>query len=194
MLACVVSRMLGCDDLNKIEATSGGQMVTPEPATRAELMMVGIAARTSNTREANPSTGQIPALWERFFREGLGERIPKQVGGQTMYSAYTDYESDETGEYRIVVGVEVHNLSQVPEGMVGVVVPTGAYLLFHARGTMPGALIETWQAIWSHFARFAPEACVPDRPRSSPPRRLGCGRVRGSDHYRSWRGLVIRLS
>ena len=128
-------------------------MVTPEPATRAELMMVGIAARTSNTREANPATGQIPALWERFFREGLGERIPKQVGGQTMYSAYTDYESDETGEYRIVVGVADHDLSQVPEGMVGVVVPTGAYLLFHARGTMPGALIETWQAIWSHFAR-----------------------------------------
>lgn len=80
------------------------------------------------------------------------ERIPNKIGDPALYAVYTDYESDYTGEYRLLVGARVGSLREVPPDMEGISVPAGEYLDFTASGSMPSALIETWSAIWDYFA------------------------------------------
>ena len=120
--------------------------------TRPQLELIGIETRTSNRDEAPPSTAKIPGLWGRFFQEGIAERIPNRKPDGALIGAYTKYESDHTGRYSLVIGSEVSSLESVPDGMVGLTIPAGAFLVFRARGPMPSALIDTWTYIWNYFS------------------------------------------
>lgn len=114
--------------------------------------VIGVAARTSNQRETNPTTARIPGLWQRLLGEGMFERVPNKTGDPALYAVYTDYESDFTGEYRLLVGARVASLREIPPDMEGISVPAGEYLDFAASGNLPSALIETWSAIWDYFS------------------------------------------
>ena len=125
----------------------------PQLSTRPELRLIGIETRTTNRDEMAPSTARIPGLWGRFFQEGIAERIPNRKPGGPLIGAYTNYESDHTGRYSLVIGSEVSSLESIPEGMVGLTIPAGAFLVFRAQGPMPSALIDTWTYIWDYFSR-----------------------------------------
>ena len=127
----------------------------PERVQREELRVVGIAAWTTNQREAEEATAAIPALWQRFHHEGVERRIPDRTGTGRICAVYTDYERDHLGGYRLVVGVEVGSVDEIPAGMVAVTVPAGDYLVFAARGPMPDALVATWLRIWEYFEHAA---------------------------------------
>lgn len=120
------------------------------PVTRDEQKVIGVEARTSNAAEADPENGKIPALWQKFFE--VQAKIPNKKNADTIIAAYTDYESDHTGEYSFIVSSEVGSLENVPEGMTGAVIPAARYLVFLAEGQMPVALIETWKHIWQYFS------------------------------------------
>jgi len=124
-----------------------------EPTLTAlpETKSVGVELRTSNAREANPVTAQIPGLWRRFMEENLIEKIPNRKEAGVILGVYTNYESDHSGMYSLVLSTEVTSLDSVPEGLVGLTIPAARYLVFPARGPMPDATIETWQKIWSYF-------------------------------------------
>ena len=51
------------------------QKVTPG----APIQVVGFSVRTTNAAEAK-GDGEIPKLWNRFFQENLGDKIPHRVG------------------------------------------------------------------------------------------------------------------
>jgi len=119
--------------------------------TLSEIKVIGVELRTSNAREANPATAQIGGLWRRFLEENLIEKIPHRKEAGVILGVYTNYESDHTGMYSLVLSTEVTDLDSVPEGMVGLTIPAGQYLVFPARGPIPDAVIEAWQKIWSYF-------------------------------------------
>ena len=100
----------------------------PERVRRAETRVVGIQARTSSLREADPATAAVPALWRRLQADGLTERIPGRAGTRTTCAA-----------------------GEVPPGMTEVTVPAGEYLVFAARGPMPEALATTWARVAEFF-------------------------------------------
>jgi predicted transcriptional regulator YdeE len=125
--------------------------VRPERVRRGDAQVVGIEARTTARREADPATAAVPALWRRFHGEELGRRIPSRTGTATTCAVYTDYEDGRRGGYRCVVGAEVTSCDEVPSGMVAVAVPAGEYLVFAARGPMPDALAATWQRVAEFF-------------------------------------------
>ncbi|MEO1413221.1 MAG: WYL domain-containing protein, partial [Bacteroidota bacterium] len=78
--------------------------------------VVGIAVRT---KKANGQAERdIPALWERFLREGVADRITDKLD-PTVYAVYTDYEGDHTQDYTFLIGCRVVDLEGVPEGMTG---------------------------------------------------------------------------
>ena len=131
----------------------------PHLIDRPALTVVGLAARTDNAREADPDTALIPGLWARFFGAGFAERLPASVADDDPVSVYTDYASDHTGAYTVVVGKAVSSEAPVPEGMVSIDVPAARCLVFPAEGAMPQAVVEAWQAVWAHFA----EPTAPDR-------------------------------
>ena len=132
--------------------------VRPERVRRAEARVVGIQAQTSSLLEADPATAAVPALWRRFDAEELGGRIPGRATARTTCAVYSDYQDGDGGRrFRCLVGAEVTGDGDPPAGMAAVTVPAGDYLVFAARGPMPGALAATWARV-AEFFEHAPMA------------------------------------
>ena len=112
---------------------------------------VGHDVRTRNQDEMEPGKGRIPSLWERFSREGVAGRVQGKRQPETPVGVYSDYDSDHTGYYTLMVGMLTEPAAPVPAGMKKVTIPAGKYLAFRAEGEMPAALIQTWIAIWKYF-------------------------------------------
>ena len=69
-----------------------------------------------------------------------------------IIALYTDYESDERGEYTFVLGSKAAAASEIPEGKVLKTVPAGRYAVFTSeRGPVQRVVVETWQRIWSEL-------------------------------------------
>jgi predicted transcriptional regulator YdeE len=133
--------------------------VRPERVRRDEARVVGIQAATSSLAEADPATAAVPALWRRFEADGLAGRVPDRAGTRTTCAVYSDYQEGDADHrrFRCLVGVEVTGQGEVPAGMAAVTVPAGDYVVFAARGPMPGALAATWARV-AEFFEHAPLA------------------------------------
>ncbi len=112
--------------------------------TLDEIKVIGIETRTSNDEAQN----DIPKLWQKFYSGDIKGKIPNKIS-EDVLSLYTEYESDYTKPYTIVLGCKVKDFSSIPEGMVSKTIPASRYAVFTAKGKMPGKLVETWQYIWS---------------------------------------------
>ena len=92
----------------------------------------------------------FPLLWSRFFQENIGGRISNSNGSHTMYGVYTDYESDHSGAYTLIIGKESDEAMNTEE-LASKSVPAGEYLKFEKAGKLPDATIQAWQEIWAYF-------------------------------------------
>ena len=117
------------------------------------LILVGIKGRTSNKREADPSTAIIGSTLARYAQESIPEKIPLRKKAGVTYCVYTEYESDHTGEYTYFVGEEVNELS--PElialhGLQSICIPAQSYTVYTTDpGVMPAVVIDAWRTIWN---------------------------------------------
>lgn len=109
--------------------------------------VIGISIRTTN--ENGQATEEIADLWGRFLSENLLDEIPNKVNNN-IYSLYTDYQGDETQPYTTVLGCQVNDLENVPEGMVGRSFSGGEYSKSTAKGDlMQGLIVNEWKRIWT---------------------------------------------
>jgi predicted transcriptional regulator YdeE len=108
--------------------------------------LIGISVRTTN--EGGQAATDIAELWGRFMAEKLADKIPNKVD-DTVYSLYTDYESDHTGPYTALLGCRVETLEDVPEGMSGRSFSGGNYVKLMAKGDLTrGLIVNKWSQIW----------------------------------------------
>jgi predicted transcriptional regulator YdeE len=126
--------------------------MNPDLVTINEMKVVGLKIRTTNHDEMNPATGKIPGVWGRFSQEGLLEKIPDRKPGAAPMGVYSKYESDDTGPYSLLVGVETSG-PDVPTGMSSVAIQQGQYLVFPGQGPMPQAVMQAWGAVWDYFSK-----------------------------------------
>ncbi|WP_411822388.1 GyrI-like domain-containing protein [Leptospira sp. 'Mane'] len=113
-----------------------------------EKQIIGISAVTKNADEMN-GKGKIPELWQRFFEEGILDRIPDKKSPYRIIVVYTDFESDETGNYRILIGAEVETAKNIPSGFTKATIPNGNYVKHTTEvGSFATIGIGTWQKIW----------------------------------------------
>ena len=121
---------------------------TAMQSTKApSFQVIGISVRTSNADPAQTSA-DIGGLWQRWLGEQLAGRVPNKTG-HTLYCVYTDYESDHTGAYTVVLGCAVSSLADIPEGMHGIEVPGGDFKRFTSKGNLQqGVVYHTWHDIW----------------------------------------------
>ncbi len=105
--------------------------------------VVGIAARTSNS-----SVHEIGALWKRFYETGVAGQIASCVD-DLIYSIYSDYESDHTGGFTVLIGCAVPEIAPVPEGMSKKTVSAGKYAVFPAAGELPESVVKAWSSVWN---------------------------------------------
>jgi predicted transcriptional regulator YdeE len=113
-----------------------------------EFFVVGIADRTTNSREAS-GNGIIGKQWNRLFADRVLDQIPNREDFGIV-AVYTDYAGDHTGEYTFLLGSRVRDLSRIPEGMMAKRVPSGKYAVVTTdRGPVAPVVISAWQKIWS---------------------------------------------
>ena len=107
-----------------------------------DRFVVGLPLRTSPATAAT----DVPATWQRFMQEGWLQKLPQKADDSAIYAVYTDYVSDETGPYTMVLGVSVDRETQVPEGLRRVCIPAGEVASFRVEGD-PAEVV--WKA-WAH--------------------------------------------
>lgn len=109
--------------------------------------IIGITVRTEN----NNGRGMVDIgnLWARFMSENILAQIPNKIDN-TIYSVYTDYESDCTGLYTTILGCKVSSLDDIPYGFVGKSFGSGKYNKYIAKGNiLMGLVADAWKNIWS---------------------------------------------
>jgi predicted transcriptional regulator YdeE len=124
----------------------------PRVVNQQPFQVIGIAASTSNAKEAGPDA-IIGKQWHRFMSEDLINKIPNRVD-QTIYAVYTDYTSDFNGQYMVILGAKVRPIPNptIPDGMVIKTVPAGRYAVFTSeRGPVVKVVVDTWKQIWAYY-------------------------------------------
>lgn len=133
--------------LTVIQLSFATQTIYMEKITIETFQVIGIAVRTCNTD--GTAAQDIPALWGRFMSEGLAEKIPNRVN-DAVFCIYTDYEGDYQQPYLTLLGCQVKDLSQIPEGMVGKEIANANYEHIKVVGDISGeAIYGAWTKIWA---------------------------------------------
>jgi predicted transcriptional regulator YdeE len=113
------------------------------------MVLVGLVIRTNNKDEFNPEVRKIGNLVAQYFQSNIAAQIPNRKNPGVTIAAYTDYESDEHGDYTYFIGEEVKNTDTLPNNLVQITVPAGKYQKFTTEvETMPSVVINAWQEIW----------------------------------------------
>lgn len=104
-----------------------------------EILVAGLAVRTSNKLEQDPTTGVLAKTWERVSQ--------KQYPGPVA-ATLTDYESDSTGMYAETIGHEISSVNDLLPQDVLTRVPAGTYAKCRVEGEMPQIVMEAWSKVW----------------------------------------------
>jgi predicted transcriptional regulator YdeE len=113
------------------------------------IKLVGITARTSNALEMNQDTAKIGAIMQRFFMNMMQSQILKRKTPGRVFAVYTNYESNEHGEYTYFLGEEVDDFENSPQNFEILTIPAQTYVKFTSNpGQIPDIVMDMWQNIW----------------------------------------------
>lgn len=115
-----------------------------------ELTLVGLTARTNNQNEMNPTTSKIAALASFYWNNQIASAIKNRSNPGITYSVYTEFESDENGDYTYFIGEAVGSSKDQDLQRFKILhIPKSHYQKFTTPpGKMPEVVISAWQAIW----------------------------------------------
>ncbi|BEU94611.1 GyrI-like domain-containing protein [Acidovorax sp. DW039] len=125
--------------------------ISPQAISVSSFRVAGISTRTTNAAEADPATGRIGPLWDRFFSESWEHKLPPPGNDGRVFGVYSRYESDHRGAFDVTAGVAAPSDHQPMPGATVVDVQAGDYLVFEAEGHMPQLVIDAWGAVWRYF-------------------------------------------
>lgn len=124
-----------------------------ELVTEPEMMLVGLSARTNNKNEMNPQTAKIGELAGRYWRQNIANQIPNRKNPGVTMAIYTEYDSNEHGDYTYFIGEAVSSFENLPENLNKLTIPAAKYQKFTTpSGKMPEVVINAWQQIWQMSA------------------------------------------
>lgn len=118
---------------------------------QSSFTVVGVTVRTNNAAEAG-GQGQIPQLWQRVMAANLLDQIPNRAGSDIVV-VYSDYASDNNGDYNYTLGVPVLSVGKLPDGFVARTIRAGRYAVLTSDQGPPQQVIP---ALWIRIARMTP--------------------------------------
>ena len=119
-----------------------------EIVKREGFKVIGIKIRTTN--ENKQAATDIGALWKKFFSENMAAKIPNKIN-DSIFSIYTNYETDHTKPYDTILGCKVSTLNDIPHGMMGQEFEAANYAKFKAHGNLKeGVVYQAWLDIWKY--------------------------------------------
>jgi predicted transcriptional regulator YdeE len=119
---------------------------------QSAFTVVGVTVRTNNAKEAG-GQGDIPQLWQNAMQNGTLDQIQNKASDDLMV-IYSDYATDNTGDYNYTLGYRVTSADKVPTGMVAKTVHAGKYALFTSA---QGAPQEVIPALWMRINTMTPD-------------------------------------
>ena len=121
-----------------------------EKVKLGNLTLIGMTARTNNKNEINPQTSKIAQLAGTYWEKQIANQFKNCINPGVTYSVYTEYESDENGEYTYFIGEEVESLNdQDQTKFKSLIIPASTYQKFTTEsGKIPDIVITSWQKIW----------------------------------------------
>lgn len=103
----------------------------------------GMSIRTNNEKEMNPETSTIFELWNILFEKNI---LNITTASET-YGVYSSYENNDNGDYTVVAGIKTDKKNEFET----ITIQEGEYLVFTKDGSIPKAVIEAWEDVWSYF-------------------------------------------
>jgi predicted transcriptional regulator YdeE len=126
----------------QVQASAVSQDMIDKP-----FYVAGCVIRTNNADEIG-GNGKIGPLWQRFMQQNLAGQIPNR-SGSSLIVVYSNYASDEKGDYDYLLGVPVSSVGDLPAGVTLKKVEPGAYgVILTEKGQMPGVLQAAWARVW----------------------------------------------
>jgi predicted transcriptional regulator YdeE len=120
-----------------------------ELANKSEIKLVGLTARTNNKNEINPQTSKIGGLMGRYWAQNIASQISDRKNPGVTLSVYTEYDSNEHGDYTYFLCEEVSSFENIPAELKKLIIPAAKYQKFTTpSGKMPDVVIGAWQQIW----------------------------------------------
>ncbi|EKD53900.1 MAG: DNA-binding protein [uncultured bacterium] len=120
-----------------------------ELVNKAEIKLIGLSARTNNKNEMDPKTSKIGELMGCYFSQNIASQIPNRKNFGITLSVYTEYDSDEHGDYTYFLGEEVNSFEKIPTGLQTLTILAAKYQKFTtSAGKIPTVVINAWQEIW----------------------------------------------
>jgi len=124
-------------------------MMKKESVTKPEMKMIGLSVRTNNKNEMNPQQAKISGLAGNYFIYDSAVKIPNRKNPGLTFVVYTEYASDEHGDYTYFIGEEVTSFENLPPDFKSLTIPASRYQkLTTPSGQMPQVVIDAWQQIW----------------------------------------------
>jgi len=120
-----------------------------ELVNKSKIKLVGLTARTNYKNEMNSQTSKIGELMGRFWNQNIANQIPNRKNPGVILAVYTEYDSNEYGDYTYFIGEEVNSFENTPPELQKLTIPAAKYQKFTTlSGKMPDVVINAWQQIW----------------------------------------------
>lgn len=95
--------------------------------------------------------GRLGPLWRNFMGES-DNLIPGDPDRSNIFCIYTEYESDENGRYKVILGRAIGDSKvSAPHGMERIDIGNAQYLVFHALDRNPESVQEAWARVHKYF-------------------------------------------
>ena len=123
----------------RMDQQTATRLASPRLVERDAMLIFGLGARC-------PAAGSaaIPSQWASFAPH-IGH-----IDGQIGNVAYgVIYNSDDSGSYDYICGVEVREFPDHPAGFTRLRIPPQTYAVFEHRDHV-AAISGTWKSIWEH--------------------------------------------
>lgn len=123
----------------------------PKVEEQDTFAVVGVTVRTNNAKEAG-GQGEIPGLWQNALQNNTLDAVPNKVGDDLMV-VYSDYATDNTGDYNYTLGHRVSSVATLPAGMVAKTIHAGKYADVVSDQGAPQEIIP---ALWQRINTMTP--------------------------------------
>lgn len=129
-------------------------VATPTIVQLPAFVIHGIGTRTTNADELGVTNARLPQLWASYLHY-KGQHPDLSSSDTPTYALYTDYESDATGAYTVVIGQQAEDDSHASESaqrQLEITVPASRYMVFTTpKGPVFETVAQTWGMIWNYF-------------------------------------------
>lgn len=107
----------------------GGIIMQPKFIVKPAFKIVGYELKT--TTSDGKSNEEIPKFWDRYFRESWGKTLHEELDPVSHAEIGACLQPDmKTGNFSYVIGVEVKDFDNVPEGLFKAEINECSYAVF----------------------------------------------------------------